>query len=126
MRILTQLTTLPRQCLQLLAPIQHLLNRLMQHHLRLIQLLLDLHQTIRILRVLVLGDVFLEFGEDDRVLGGEGAEGGDGVFGEEVVEDAGEELVGDHAGVFLVADDDAADAFGAGVAVHDVACHVMC
>ena len=42
------------------------------------------------------------------------------MFGEELVDDFGEELVGYERGVFLVADYDACDAFGAAVGVEGV------
>ena len=93
----------------------------MQHDLGLVQLLLDLHDAVRLLRVLVFDYVFFELREGEgRRVGG--CEGRARVFGEELVDDFREELVGDEGRVVLVADDDAGDAFGAAVGVEGVGC----
>jgi hypothetical protein len=42
------------------------------------------------------------------------------MFGEELVDDFAEELVGDKGGVLVVGDDDAADALGTAVCVEGV------
>lgn len=91
----------------------------MQHNFRLVQLLLNLHDTIRLLGVLILGQIIFQRGEVElgRVGGGEGAAG---VAGEEFVDDFGEDLVGDEGGVVVVGDDDGGDAFGAAVGVEGV------
>ena len=44
------------------------------------------------------------------------------MFGEKLVDDFGEELMGDEGGVFVVGDYDAGDAFGAAVGVEGVCC----
>lgn len=90
----------------------------MQHNLRLIQFLLDLHDTVRLLRILIFDYIFLEFGERQR--GGCGGEGGAGIAGEELVDHFREELVRDKGWVVGVADDDAGNTFGAAVGVEDV------
>lgn len=90
----------------------------MQYNLRLVQLLLDLHDRIGLLRVLVLGEVFFELGEVEG-RGGRG-EGGARALGEELVDDFGKELVRDEGGVVGVANNDASDAFGAAVGVKNV------
>lgn len=93
----------------------------MQHNLGLVQLLLDLHDAVRLLRVLVFHEVFFERRKGQRWRVG-GGEGGAWVFGQELVDDFGEQLVRDERGVVLVADDDAGDAFGAAVGVEGVCC----
>jgi len=92
----------------------------MQHNLRLIQLLLNLHNAIRLLRILVLDNIILQFREAERRV--RVGEGGARVRGEEFVDYFGEQLVGDERGVVLAADYDAADSFGAGVGVEGVVC----
>lgn len=62
----TQSITLGHQIINLLSPLQHTLNSLVQHDLCLIQLLLDLHDTVRLLRVLVFHNVVLQFGKAER------------------------------------------------------------
>lgn len=90
----------------------------MQHDLRLVQLLLNLHDAVGLLGILVLDNVFFELGE--------GAGGiGDGedvarVLVQELVDDFGEELVGYEGGVFVIGDEDAGNAFGAAVGVESV------
>lgn len=90
----------------------------MQHNLRLVQLFLDLHDAVRLLRILILDDVFFQRGEVERGAGV--GEGGARVSGKEFVDDFGEELVGDEGWVVGVADDDAGDALGPAVGVECV------
>lgn len=98
----------------------------MQHDLGLIQLLLDLDDAVRLRRVLVLGDVLFQLGEGELGLAlGEGGVGGAGVLGDELVDDLGEDAVGNHGGVFVVGDYDAADAFCAAVGVECVFWRVL-
>lgn len=61
---------LGHQIINLLSSLQHALNRLVQHNLGLVQLLLDLHDAVGLLRVLVLGEVVRQLGEgqDDVAL----------------------------------------------------------
>ena len=96
----------------------------MQHNLRFIQLLLNLHDTVRLLRILVLDDVFFQ-GREIEGWGGV-CEGGAGVAGEEFVDDFGEELVGNQGWVVGVADDDAGDAFSAAVGMKGVSYRLRC
>ena len=122
----TQPVTLGDQIINLLTPLQHALNRLMQHNLGLVKLLLDLHNTVGLRGVLVLRDVLFELGE--RELGRALCEvcvGGARIFGDEFVDDFGEYAVGNHGGVFVVGDYDAADAFCAAVGVECVLCVVL-
>jgi hypothetical protein len=117
--------TLSHQVINLLTALQHTLNSLVQHDLGLIQLLLDLDDAVRLRRVLVLGDVLFQLGEGERGLAlGEGGVGGAGVLGDELVDDLGEDAVGDHGRVLVVGDYDAADAFCAAVGVECVFWHV--
>lgn len=118
----TQPITLRHQVINLLASLQHALNGLVQHNLRLVQLLLDLHDAVGLVRVLVLHNVFLELGEGER-----GAGVGPGrawVLGQELVDDFREQLVGDQCWVCVVRDDDAGDALGAAVGVECVVCRL--
>lgn len=113
-----QAIALRHQVVNLLASLQHALDGLVQHDLRLIELLLDLHDAVCLMRVLILHDVILERGECQR--GRRGRKGGTRVHGEELVDDLGEELVRDQRGVIVVADDDAGDALGAAVGMEGV------
>jgi len=90
----------------------------MQNNFRLVQLFLNLHDTICLLRVLILFDVFFELGESECGVGV--CEGGAGVAGEEFIDDFGEELMGDERGVVRVADYNTCDAFGAAIGVECV------
>lgn len=92
----------------------------MQHNLGLIELLLNLHDAVGLLRVLVLGEVLAELGEGQ--LGLAGGPRGAGVLGQELVDNLAEQLVGDEAGVLVIRDDDSADALGAAVGVEGVIC----
>ena len=51
------------ESINLLASLQHALNSLVQHNLGLVQLLLNLHDAISLLRILVLHNVFFELRE---------------------------------------------------------------
>ena len=55
----TQPITLLHQTIDLLPPLQYALNSLVQYNLRFIQLLLDLHDTVRLLRILILDYILL-------------------------------------------------------------------
>ena len=90
----------------------------MQHNLRLIQLLLDLHNAIRRMRVLILDNILLQLRERQLLVAV--LECGFGVPAEELVDDLAEQLVRDEGGVFLVGDDDAGDTFAAAVGVEGV------
>jgi hypothetical protein len=94
-----QPVALGHQAVNLLPALQHALNRLVQHNLRLVQLLLDLHDAVRLLRVLVLGDVLLQLREGQL---GRGGKGGPRILGQELVDDLREQLVRDEGGVFVV------------------------
>ncbi len=83
-----------------------------------IQLLLNLHYAVCLLRVLILDKVFFELGESDRVGRGGGKEV-PWVLGEKFIDNFGEELVCDQGWVFVIGDYDASDAFASGV---DVEC----
>lgn len=80
----TQPITLGDQIINLLAPLQHTLNSLMQHDLGLIQLLLNLHDAVSLGWILVLDDVIFEFGEGECGIGG--GPGGARVGGEKLVD----------------------------------------
>lgn len=119
LRLPTQIITLRHQRIDLLSPLQHALDRLMQDNLRLVQLLLDLHDTVRLLRVLVFHNVFFEGREREGLRVRRGV-GSSGVAGQKLVDDFGEELMGDEGGVILVADYYSGDAFGAAIGVECV------
>lgn len=117
----TQAITLRNQVINLLAPLQHTLNRLVQHDLRLIKLLLDLDNAVCLRRVLVLRDVCLELGEAERGLAFlEGGVCGARVLCYEFVDDFGEDAMRDESGVFVVGYYDPADAFCAAICVECV------
>lgn len=113
-----QAIALLHEAVELLSSLQHALNGLVQHDLGLIQFLLDLHDAVGLLRVLVLDNVFLELGVRARGIGG--GEDIARVLVQELVDDFGEELVGNEGGVFVVGDDDAGDTLGAAVRVEGV------
>ena len=56
----TQSIALSHQVVNLLPSLQHTLNRLVQHNLSLVQFLLDLHNAIRLLRILVFHNIILQ------------------------------------------------------------------
>lgn len=58
-----QAITLGDQAINLLASLENTLNGLVKHNLGLIELLLDLHDAVGGVRVLILDNVFLELGE---------------------------------------------------------------
>lgn len=105
----TKIITLGNQLIHLLPALEHALHRLMQHLLRRIELVLDLQNLVRLLRVLVLRDVVFEFGVGERVCGC-AVDGGLGVLGGELVAEFFEDAGDDEVGVFFVGDDDAAEA----------------
>jgi hypothetical protein len=122
----TQPITLRDQIIDLLAPLQHALNRLMQHNLGLVKLLLDFDDAVCLRRVLVLRDVLFELGEAElRVTLFEAGVRCARVLGYELVDDFGKDAVGDHGRVFVVGYYDAADAFGAAVGVECVLWDVL-
>lgn len=57
--------TLCHQVVNLLASLQYTLDGLVQNNLGLVELLLDLHDAIGLLGILVLGQVVLELGHDE-------------------------------------------------------------
>lgn len=117
----TQPVTLGDQIINLLTPLQHALNRLMQHNLGLVKLLLDLDDAVGLRRVLVLRDVCLELGEAKLGLALlEGGVCGARVLCHKLVDDFGEDAVRDESGVLVVGYYDAADAFCAAVGVECV------
>lgn len=113
-----QAVALGHEVVNLLAALQDALDGLVQDNLGLVELLLDLHDAVGLLRVLVLGEVVAQLGHGQLGLarGPRGAR----VLGEELVDALAEELVGDEGGVLVVRDDDAADALGAAVGVECV------
>ncbi len=114
----TQPIALGHQIVNLLSPLQDALDSLVKHNLGLVQLALDLHDAVGLVRVLVLDNVILQLreGERGRAVGPLRAR----VGGQELVDDFGEELVRDQGRVGVVADDDAADAFRPAVGVEGV------
>lgn len=93
----------------------------MEYDLGLVQFLLDLHNAVGLARILVLGDIFLELGQRAGVF----AEGGVGprrarVFGEELVDDLGKQLMRHESRIVTVGDDDTGHTFGPAVCVECV------
>jgi hypothetical protein len=107
----TKLITLLNQVVDLLSSLQNAFDGLVQDNLGLVQLLLDLHNTVCLLWVLVLDNVVLQLGVGHVGRIGRVGESRFWVFGEELIADFGEELMGYKGGVFVVGDDEAADAF---------------
>lgn len=60
LRLSAKPVTLLNQAINLFPSFQYALNRLMQHDLRLIKFLLDLHYTVRLLRILIFLEIFFE------------------------------------------------------------------
>ena len=95
----------------------------MQHNLSLVEFLLNLHDAVCLFGVLVFGNVVFKFGKGNRCRRGRrGAVGpfGARMLGKKLVDDFGQELVGDESGIFVVGDYDAGDAFGAAVRVEGI------
>ena len=117
----TQAITLGDQIINLLTTLQHTLDGLMQHNLGLVELLLDLHDAVCLLRILVLDDILLELGK--RQCGVGRRPRGARVLGQELVDDLREQLVRHQRRVVVVADYDAGDALHAApVRVECVVC----
>jgi hypothetical protein len=72
---------------------------------------LNLHDTVGLLWVLVLNNVVFQLRVGHVGWVGRIGEGGFGIFGEELVADFGEKLVGYERRVFVVGDYEAADTF---------------
>ena len=102
-----QVVALRYQLIHLLSTLKHALHGLMQHLLRSVELVLDLQDLVRLLRVLVLCNVVLELGVGKRVGGGT-ADGGLGVLCGELVAQLLQDAGDDEVGVFLVRDYDTA------------------
>ena len=114
----TEAITLCNKIVNLLTTLQDTLDGLVQDNLCLVQLLLDLHDAVGGVRVLVLDNVLFESRE--RQLGVGVGKGRARVARQELVEDLGQQLVGDEGGVFLVGDDDGGDTLAAAVGVEGV------
>lgn len=96
-------------------------NGLVQHNLRLIQLLLNLHDAVRLTRILEFDDVFLQLVERARVLArARIRKGRPGVFGEELVDHLRQQLVRNKCRIVTVRDDDTSHTFGPAVGVECV------
>ena len=117
----TQSIALRHQTVDLLPPLQDTLDGLVQDDLGLVQLALYTHDAVGLRGVLVLDEVFLEGGHGPP--GDRGVHAGVGaarVGGGELVDDLGEQLVGDERRVLGVADDDAAHGLRRAVGVEGV------
>lgn len=90
----------------------------MQYNLSLIQLLLNLHNTIRLLRILIFDNVLFELWEGQgRVRGREGSAR---ISRKKLVDDFGEQLVRYKGWIVVVTDDDTGDAFGPSIDVEGI------
>lgn len=101
------------QRINLLPPLQNTFNRLMQHNFGLIQFLLNLHDAVCLMRVLVFDNIFLERRKIER--GRRIGECGARILGQELVDHFGEQLVRDQTGVVRVTDYDSCNALRAAV-----------
>jgi len=105
--------------IQLLPALEDTLDSLMQHNLRLIQLLLDLQDTIGLLWILILLNIppqlrHLDLPRSSSPLGA-------GVGSQELIDDLGEELVRHELRILVVGDADASKPLGSAVYVKRVA-----
>ncbi len=97
--------TLLHERVDLLASLENAFDRLVQHDFSLIQLLLNLHDAVRLLWILILDDVLFELREGD--IGIRRGEGTPWILGQKLIQDFGEQLMSGQGGVVLVGDDDA-------------------
>lgn len=119
----TEPLTLLDQVVNLLPPLQDALNRVVQHDLGLVELLLNLHSAVGILGVLVSLYVVLELRK--RHLGAlfcEAVVGGARVLGDKLVDDLSEDTVCGEPRIFLVGDDEPAYGVGVGIDVEHASC----
>ena len=87
----------------------------MQHYFCLVQLFLYFHNAVRLLRILIFDDVFLQ---RRKIKCGSGiCEGGAWVLYEKLVHNFRQQLVGDKSRVIRIANNDACNAFSASVGV---------
>ena len=104
---------LGHQTIDLLSPFEHAFDRLMEYNLSLVQLFLNLHNTIRLLGILIFRDILFELWEGQG--GVRVREGSARISRKELVDNFGEQLVRYQGWVVVIADDDAGDAFGPSV-----------
>ena len=114
----TQPITLLHQTINLFPPLQYTFNSLMQHNFCLIEFFLDLHNAIRLLRILVFHNVFFKLG---KVEGGGGVcEGGSWVARQKFIDYLGKKLMSDESRVIGIANYDSGNSFGTTVGVKSV------
>ena len=87
----------------------------MQHNLRLIQFLLDLHNAIRLLRILIFHNVFFKLGKVEGRVGI--GEGGSGVARQKFIHYLRQKLMSDESRVVGITDYDSGNTFGTTVGV---------
>lgn len=93
----------------------------MKHNLRLIQLLLNLHNAVRLTRVLELDNVVLQLRQRARVLARRRVrKARPGVFSQELIDNLRQKLVRNERWVIAVRNDDTSHAFGPAVGVERV------
>lgn len=80
----TQSITLGDKIVKLLSTLQHALDGLVNDNLRLVQLLLDLENAVSLMRILIFGEVLLQFWEGQSWLAI--SPGRSGVLGEEFID----------------------------------------
>ena len=88
-----QFITLIHKLSQILPSTQHTLNGFVQNHFGLIQLFLNLHNAIGLLRILVFLEVFGELGEWELAIRCDFSKRSDRIFGEEFVDNFGKDLM---------------------------------
>src|ERR1700761_1377748 len=101
-----------------LTSLQHTLNSLMQHNFRLIQLLLDLHDTIRRSGILILHNILLEHWK--RHLRITIRPTTSWKLAQKLIQYLAQQLMRDERRVLVVADDDARHALAARVGMEGV------
>jgi len=115
----TQAIRLSDQTVDLLASFQHALDRLMQHDLGLIQLPLHLHDTVRLVRILVFLNVLFQLRIRPRRDGRRRVRR-PGILRREFIHDLRKKLVCHQGGILGVRDYDACDALAGAIGVECV------
>lgn len=113
-----QSIALRHETINLFSPLKHALDRLMQYYFGLIQLLLNLHNTIRLLRILVFHNVIFELWEGQG--GVRVREGSARISRKKLIDNFGEQLVRYKGWIVVVADDHTGDAFRPSIDVEGV------
>ncbi|KAM3084190.1 hypothetical protein ACMFMF_001547 [Clarireedia jacksonii] len=110
-----QTITLGYQLINFLPSLQNTLDSLMQHDLGLIQLLLNLHDTVRLLGVLIFCNIIIEWWEGDSWV--RGSPFRLRVGADELIDNLRKKLMCDKGWVFMIGDYYAANTFASSICV---------